>query len=66
MVDASDENMTGEGAESEELAEEEYIHFGTLEKTARNDEGIAEGVAAGNIHKQSADQETLELSAVSF
>eukprot|EP00242_Pyramimonas_sp_CCMP2087_P002515 CAMPEP_0198232380 /NCGR_PEP_ID=MMETSP1445-20131203/115701_1 /TAXON_ID=36898 /ORGANISM="Pyramimonas sp., Strain CCMP2087" /LENGTH=521 /DNA_ID=CAMNT_0043913051 /DNA_START=292 /DNA_END=1857 /DNA_ORIENTATION=- len=57
--------MTGERPEAEEVAEEEYIHFGTLEKTARNDEGIAEGVASGNIHKQSADQETLELSAAS-
>eukprot|EP00959_Pyramimonas_sp_CCMP1952_P320582 6708545-Pyramimonas_sp.AAC.2 len=56
---------SGEPVEAEAGDEAEFIHFGTLEKTARQDDGIAQGMASGNIHKQSADQETLELSAAS-
>ena len=66
MGDANDEIVEGEGSEPVEAGAEgsEFIHFGTLEKTARQDDGILQGMASGNIHKQSADQETLELSAV--
>lgn len=42
----------------------EHIHFGTLDQTAGNHEAVAEGVAAGHIHRQADHVETLELSAV--